>query len=129
MFKLYVNIKEYRLQRGWSQDELARRVGYTDRSSITKIENGQVNLTQSKIAKFAEVFDVSPSVLMGWEDEPQAPQPVACPSADACKGAAHEAVQMLLRLDRDDLLIIQGELRAMLRAEKYQDEPGSAAPA
>lgn len=65
MLELYENIKKLRRQHNWSQEELAKKVGYTDRSSIAKIENGKFDLTQSKIRQFAEVFGVSPSELMG----------------------------------------------------------------
>ena len=67
MIKLYENIRQLRKMNGWSQDELAQRLGYTDRSSIAKIESGQVDLAESRIMAFAQVFGVKPSVLMGWE--------------------------------------------------------------
>jgi transcriptional regulator with XRE-family HTH domain len=63
--ELYANIKKFRRQNGWSQEELAKRAGYTDRSSIAKIEKGQFDLPQSKILLFAEIFGVTPSELMG----------------------------------------------------------------
>jgi repressor LexA len=65
MLELYANIKKQRTERGWSQDELAKRAGYTDRSSIAKIEKGLVDLPQSKIAQFARIFGVTSSMLMG----------------------------------------------------------------
>lgn len=66
--KLYENIRNLRIENGWSQQELADRTGYTDRSSIAKIEKGQVDLSQSKIALFAKVFGVDPVDLMGFEN-------------------------------------------------------------
>ena len=69
MLKLYENIKRLRLEKGMTQDELARLAGYTDRSSIAKIERGVVDLSQSKIKQFADIFGVTPSSLMGWVDE------------------------------------------------------------
>jgi len=69
MLKLYENIKTLRKENGWSQDELAKKMGYTDRSSIAKIEAGKVDLSQSKIMEFARVFGVEPGDLMGWGDE------------------------------------------------------------
>jgi repressor LexA len=65
MLKLYQNIKELRKQNHWSQEELAKRMGYTDRSSIAKIEGGKVDLSQSKILEFARVFGVDAGELMG----------------------------------------------------------------
>ncbi len=67
--KLYENIRELRLQNGWSQEELAKRAGYTDRSTIAKIESGDVDLRYSKILVFSKVFGVDPVVLMGLDDE------------------------------------------------------------
>ena len=71
MINLYKNIKELRLQNHWTQEELAQRMGYTDRSMIAKIEAGKVDLARSKIIEFAKVFDVPPGDLMDedvWED-------------------------------------------------------------
>ena len=65
MLDLYKNIKACRLQRKWSQDELAQKVGYSDKSMISKIEKGLVDLSQSQIIKFADVFGVPASVLFG----------------------------------------------------------------
>lgn len=61
---LYENIKAMRQARRMSQEELAKKTGYSDRSSIAKIEKGEVDLSQSKIQAFADVFHVSPSELM-----------------------------------------------------------------
>lgn len=65
---IYENIKKLREKLGWSQEELAERVGYTDRSSIAKIEAGKVDLQQSKIAAFAAALSVSPAQLMGIDN-------------------------------------------------------------
>lgn len=65
MLELYKNIKKYRQSLRMSQDELAKRAGYTDRSSIAKIEKGLVDLPQSKIRQFADIFGVAPGELMG----------------------------------------------------------------
>ena len=69
MLKLYENIKKLRIQQNMSQAELAELAGYTDRSSIAKIEKGDVDLPQSKIHTFAQVFNISESKLMGFEDD------------------------------------------------------------
>lgn len=69
MIKLYSNIKRLREEQGLSQDALARLTGYTDRSSITKIEKGLVDLQQSKIELFAKALGTSVKDLIGWDDE------------------------------------------------------------
>ncbi len=65
MLTLFENIRKYRQLNGWSQEELARRAGYADKSMISRIENGKIDIPQSQIAKFAEIFGVSSSDLMG----------------------------------------------------------------
>ena len=69
MLKLYQNIKRLREEKGLSQDALAKLTGYTDRSSITKIEKGQVDLQQSKIELFAKALGTTSRELVGWDDE------------------------------------------------------------
>ena len=63
------NIRTMREQLGWTQEELAHRMGYKSRSAINKIELGINDIPQSKILKFAEVLGTSPAVLMGWVTE------------------------------------------------------------
>lgn len=64
----YENIKYLREKLGLSQEALAERTGYKDRSSIAKIESGLVDLSQSKIAAFAAALHVTPAQLMGIEN-------------------------------------------------------------
>lgn len=68
MLQLYKNIKHRRKELGMTQTDLAKKLGYTDKSMISKIENGSIDLPQSKIISFAEVLNISPSDLMGWEE-------------------------------------------------------------
>jgi len=75
MLDLYKNIKKRRLELGMSQSELAKHVGYTDRSSIAKIESGKIDLTQTKIIEIASALKVSPGDLMGLDGVVQEPQP------------------------------------------------------
>lgn len=79
---LYDNIRRLRKAQKMSQEELARRAGYTDRSSIAKIENGGVDLNQSKIKVFADIFGVSPADLMDDMD-PKSLSAISIPLYDA----------------------------------------------
>ena len=67
---LYERIKSRREELGLSQEELAHRIGYKDRSSIAKIESGVNDITQSKIKAIADALDTTPSYLKGWEESP-----------------------------------------------------------
>lgn len=68
MLQLYKNIKMLREEKGLSQDELAKLCGYTSRSSIAKIEQGEVDLQNSKILLFANALGTTPGKLMGLTD-------------------------------------------------------------
>lgn len=57
-------IKALRTGKGWSQDELAKKLGYTSRSTVNKIELGINDITQSTLKKIAEVFSVDPCELI-----------------------------------------------------------------
>lgn len=73
MLELYRNIKRIREEKGMSQDELARLVGFKSRSSINKIEMGVNDITQSKLIAIANALHVSPGELMGEDEEVASP--------------------------------------------------------
>lgn len=62
-------VRNKRLDLGMTQDELAKKVGYTSRSSINKIELGLVDLPQSKISSIANILFTTPAYLLGWKNE------------------------------------------------------------
>ncbi|MBE5760013.1 MAG: helix-turn-helix transcriptional regulator [Clostridiales bacterium] len=63
------NIRLARERLGWTQEELARRMGYKSKSTVNKVEMGINDIPQNKILKYAQVLGVSPSHLMGWVSE------------------------------------------------------------
>lgn len=69
-------IKKRRLELGMSQDELAERMGYKSRSTITKIEKGINDVVQSNIVKFSEALNTSIAYLMGWENDEELSQKI-----------------------------------------------------
>ena len=58
-------IRQLREERGWSQDELARKLGYSSRSTICLIESCKNKVTSSMLLKYAKVFGVEPTELLG----------------------------------------------------------------
>lgn len=64
-------IRIRRLELSLSQEDLARKVGLKDKSSISKIENGSPNLDTVK--KFASALGCSVAYLMGWEQANRIP--------------------------------------------------------
>lgn len=62
-------IYNLRKKNGLTLEELGNRVG-VGKSTVRKWENGMIaNMGRDKIAKLAEVFNVSPAWLMGYEEE------------------------------------------------------------
>lgn len=71
MKRLYENIKAKRIDIGMSQSELAKLTGYASKSMISKIENGQIDLPDSKISVFAKALNTTEMYLRyhGMENE------------------------------------------------------------
>ena len=67
MIDLYRNIKIRRNELKLTQSELAKKLGYADKSMIAKIEKGKVDLQQSKIVAIAKALETTPAKLMGWD--------------------------------------------------------------
>jgi transcriptional regulator with XRE-family HTH domain len=58
-------IRDRRELLGLSQEELAKMIGYTSRSSINKIETGVQQLRQSKIKAIADALDTNVNYILG----------------------------------------------------------------
>lgn len=63
---VYQNIKRCRIACEMTQSQLATLLGYSEKSAISRIESGKVDLTLARVEDFAKVFGVSPSALCGW---------------------------------------------------------------
>ena len=70
MAEIGKRIKERREALGISQEALAQRLGYKNKSTIAKIETGINDIVQSKVIEFANELNTTVSFLMGWEDSP-----------------------------------------------------------
>lgn len=64
-------IKARRVSLGWTQRELAAKMGYKNHSVVARVESGAVDLPQSRLEKFAQVLGVTHGYLIGLisEDE------------------------------------------------------------
>ncbi len=117
MLDLYRNIRLLRKSLKMSQEELANKVGYGDRSSIAKIEAGKVDLPQSQIFKIAAALNVTPSDLMGLDgvrDDPAA-------SLDDDEAVLLNAYRELSREGKDKLLERCAELKELDYKRGSQD--------
>jgi transcriptional regulator with XRE-family HTH domain len=62
-------MRSRRLEKGWTQEQLARRAG-TNQAVIQKIENGK-SLRPRKIDQIARELEVSPAWLMFGDKDPE----------------------------------------------------------
>lgn len=62
-------IRQRRLELGFTQEELAHKIGYKSKVAICKIESGQRHVRQDMIENLAIALDTTPSYLMGWDKE------------------------------------------------------------
>lgn len=127
-------IKQLRTEKDMSQDELAKKSGYGSRSTINKIELGINDVPQSKIKAIAEALGVSVGTLLCWDEfdkkyDTQKFQKEInlIEQIEQQHGkTASEAFGMYVQLDSDDQGEIRGEMKQMLKAEKYSAKDGSS---
>lgn len=62
-------IREKRISLDLSQTELAKRAGYTDRTTISKLEHMGNDITMKQVKRVAEALGVSSAYLMGWDND------------------------------------------------------------
>lgn len=63
-------IKLKREERGLSQLELAKKVGYETKGAVSMVEAGKRELPIEKLCEIAKVLNVSPNWLLGWAEDP-----------------------------------------------------------
>ena len=110
MLDLYLNIRNARKELQLTQDELAKMVGYADKSMVARVESGQIDLPYSKILSFSKALGKNPAELMGWE-------------------TIHHPSPLFEQLDSIDQARIMERIETMLEADKYRDNARPAAGA
>lgn len=66
-------IRELRIAKGWSQEDLATKCGYSGKSVISKTESSGDDISTKKIKKIADALGVPPSFLVEWEKKIYSP--------------------------------------------------------
>ena len=90
-------VREQRKAKGLSQEQLALRVHYRDKSMVSRIESGQVDLPLSKIGELSYALDISPYYLLGMTDDPTfdhadySPKPAQAKQAVQPEGKLYKA--------------------------------------
>ena len=109
-------IKERRLELGLSQRSLAAKLGYSDHTTLARIEGDKVSLSESRIKQISEVLGVSVGHLMGWEENPEESGVYA---ASVLKDMnLQQLLQNYLSLDKDDQQLISGLVNRLATKRK-----------
>lgn len=115
-------IKQRRTELGWSLRELAKRMGYANQSTISRIESGAIDIPQSKVVKFAEVMGTTVAYLMGWEEEIQK-DPVALVERQfeiLMDEDLNEMFEDFRRLDAGKRKIVKDLVRSLAETKKTE---------
>lgn len=108
-------VTKRREELGWTQEELAKKMGYSSRTSINKIENGRP-CSQKIIFRLAEALDVPVAYLMDWEsDSDQKEKPT-----DEFDGLSPERKALLefaRNVPEDKLALLMRTMKAILGDE------------
>ncbi len=87
-------IKEKRLEHGLTMKELAQKVGVSE-GTISRWESGEIaNMRRGAMVALSKVLDISPEVLMGWDQE------------DKSKSEVYENKRAIPVLDDPDIRIL-----------------------
>ncbi len=108
-------IKLRRNELGWTQQQLADKMGYTSKSTIARIEKGNNDVAQKNISKFAEVLNVSIAYLMDWTEEAES-KPIRIPVLGrVAAGIPIEAIEEIIDYEEvDGNTAAPGELFGLL---------------
>ena len=123
------NVKRLRDREGWSQDQLAEKVGNTWRH-ISQIERGQANVGLDILTKIAKATAVDVSDIF-FNDTPSPDDPPAAtlvfvkPEDLAAIDAAHAVVKRLSETARD----LQETTRSLAQNAGGADGEGEPTPA
>lgn len=103
-------IRMLRTQRGVTQEELGNIIG-VQKSAIRKYESGLVeNIPRSSIKKMADFFGVSPSYLMGWDEDDSKKSP----GEDTLSEGEKILIDLFRQIPPDQQAVVLAMIRAAL---------------
>nr|DAJ68670.1 MAG TPA: helix-turn-helix domain protein [Caudoviricetes sp.] len=129
--KIGDRIRNRRLALNMTQEELAKKLGYKTKGSISKIESNERELPTQKIKRFAEILDTSPAYLMGWEDMTQTTNTGnhntttnitnnydACSDCSIMNGKSNYeyAINAMMRLDNEEVQSLISFAESLIKA-------------
>lgn len=107
-------LRNLREKNSLTQEEVGKRIGVT-KATVNRYETGEIDIKRTIAIKLSEVFDVSPAYIMGWIDEENPETEDTQPDPDLVVLDAYRL------LDTEDKAEIRGEMKHMLKADKYNN--------
>lgn len=109
-------IKRLRMEHGMTQSELAAKVGYSGKDMVSRVESGQVDLTQTRLMQFADALYVSPIYLFNGSESVSEIGTLP-PPTDLDKH-----IERYNRLDKVDKARIDERIDMLLESDKYKKD-------
>ena len=113
---LSARLRELRRSKGLSQQKLADFLG-TSKSSVNMYERGEREPGIEMIENIADFFNVDVDYLFGKSDIPNRALATSATEIDPDQ----QILDMYKQLDTEDKAEIRGEMKQMLKADKYNN--------
>ena len=119
---IYERIKRLRLEKGMTQTDLAKKIGYAGKDMISRVESGKIDISRSRLIQFADALGVSPLYLFnGSESIEEIGKPLPPISEDDI------LLDRFHRLDNEDKARIKERIEILLESDKYKKDTGNEA--
>lgn len=106
-------VKLLRIQKGMTQLELAQKMGYKSKTSISHIENGR-DIPRAMVVTLAQLLDTTPAYLMGWENEKSdivLPENNSSPTVKDGRSELHDDID---KLSESDVAFVRAYIKGLM---------------
>ena len=119
---VYQRIRRLRTDKGMTQLDLAKKVGYSGKDMVSRVESGKVDISRNRLIQFADALGVSPLYLFnGSESIEEIGQPLPPISED------DKLLDQFHRLDDEDKARVKERIEMLLESDKYKKDTGDKA--
>lgn len=123
-------LKQRRVEMGLTLKEVSQKVGVSE-GTISRWESGDIeNMRRDKIVAYAKALDISPAVIMGWDEANDIKKPVYYLDPETAEAAQqmHDNQELKVLFDAartaspEDLRTTYQMLMALKRKEQGSDD-------
>ena len=113
-------IRRIRIAKGLTKDDLAKLMGYSNRSTINKIESGAHNIDHEKILKFAYMLKVPAGYLLTGEKNYKTNRMILTTIEDCVYSCELTEAQMEIAQNLMQVFMKENELKEKTKKLLYQ---------